>query len=432
MGSTRIRFHTTTIRAPAVAVRAAAAAVVLLGLAAAPAAAQSPPATAGPTTVKVPPTGARTCLGLQQNGRSAPQSCTDAGPLALIPKQDGMLRAGPPDYEAVAGQPLTSCVRDRVSGLVWEGKPDSGKLAWMRTQAGPPGTGKLIDSYGPHNEPAPGSRANTDAYSYYGDGRPGDAMAYVAQVNAMRLCGFTDWRLPTVAELYGLIDLGELINERTGRWPAEQAAVDARWLPNTVPGNYLSSEPDDQTRIWCVSFKLGFVYSCNRRMERKPQPLFIRLVRGPEVPETGRWREVPDERGVPGGVVEDRHTGLAWRRCDEPQVWNGQRCTGTAGRYRYVQALQHASTQPGWRLPTIKEVNSLAERWFKKLDIPAADFPASGTQPLREGYRSSTVCTAGPATREARAWIGGWVLGGGGDISCEAQPMPLGVRLVRE
>ncbi|MDZ4357158.1 MAG: DUF1566 domain-containing protein, partial [Variovorax sp.] len=193
-----------------------------------------------------------------------------------------------------------------------------------------------------------------------------------------------------------------------------------------------SSEPNDQTRMWCVSFTNGFVYSCNRRMDSKPQPLFVRLVRGPEVPETGRWREVPDERGVPGGVVEDRHTGLAWRRCEEPQVWNGRRCTGTTRRYDYVQALQHASAQPGWRLPTIKEVNSLAERWLKKLDIPAADFPVSGAPPLSEGYWSSTVCSAGPATRSASAWIRAWVLGAGGDTSCEARVVRLEVRLVRE
>ena len=413
-------------------VRTAAVAIVLLGQSLAPVAAQSSAVNAGPATVGVPPTGARVCLGLQQDGRPAPQSCTDTGPLALIPKQDGMLRADRTGYEAVAGQPLTSCVRDRASGLVWEGKPDSGKLAWMRTQAGPQGTGMLINTYGPHNQPAPGSRANTDAYSYYGDGRPGDAMAYVAQVNAMRLCGFTDWRLPTVAELHGLIDLGELVDARSAKSPAERAAVDARWFPNTVPGNYLSSEPHDETRMWCVSFTVGFVYSCNRRMDRKPQPLFVRLVRGPEAPETGRWREAPDERGVPGGVVEDLHTGLAWRRCEEPQVWNGLRCTGTTQRYDYVQALQHASAQPGWRLPTIKEANSLAERWLRKLDIPATDFPASGTPPLREGYWSSTVCSAGPATRDAGAWVRAWVLGAGGDISCEARLMRLEVRLVRE
>ncbi len=209
-------------------------------------------------------------------------------------------------------------------------------------------------------------------------------------------------------------------------------AIDLRWFPYTVPGHYLSAEPDDQTRMWCVDFRSGYVYSCNRRMEGKPAPLFVRLVRGPEAPEAGRWREAPDERGVPGGVVEDRHTGLVWRRCEEPQVWNGQRCTREAGRYNYVQALQRAGAQPGWRLPTIKEANSLAQRWFKQLDIPPTDFPKSGAPPLREGYWSSTVCGGRPATSTATASISGWALGGGGDIYCEARPMRLGVRLVRE
>ncbi|MGE8317272.1 MAG: DUF1566 domain-containing protein [Comamonas sp.] len=407
--------------------RAIAAALALLAMA--PALAAEPPVPA-----KVPPTGAQTCLALdpQLDGWPTPQPCTDAGPGTLIPKQDGMRGAGLPAYEAVADFPLTSCVRDRISGLVWEGKTDSGKLEWMRRTAGPQGTGKLIDTYGPHHEPAPGSRANTDAYSYHGDGRPGDAMAYVAQVNAMRLCGFGDWRLPTVFELFGITAFDGVSDPAAQ--PGYQLSIDVRWFPHTMPGHYLAAEPSDQTRMWCVDFVMAYVFSCNRRMERRPPPLFVRLVRGPEAPETGRWREAPDERGVPGGIVEDRYTGLAWRRCEEPQRWNGRSCTGEARRYNLVHALQYASLQKGWRLPTIKEVNSLPERWFKQLDIPATDFPGPGPeqQPLRAGYWSATICGGSPATKTARASVSGWALGGGGDIYCEARPMRLGVRLVRE
>ena len=415
--------------------RDVAAGFALLVLATALAAAQPPEAGTG-LPVKVPPTGVQTCLAFdaKKDDWPTPQPCTGSSAMRLLPKQDGMLGAGPPVYEAVAGRSLTECVRDRVSGLVWEGKPDSGKLQWMGKTAGPPGTGDLIDSYGPHNEPRPKSRANTDAYSYHGDGRPGDAMAYVAQVNAMRLCGYTDWRLPTVSELFGIADVNTLmdVDQRSRRITLRQPAIDERWFPNTVAGYYLTAEPVDQTDMWCVDFRKAYVFGCHRQMRAGTQPLFVRLVRGPEAPETGRWREAADERGVPGGMVEDRHTGLVWRRCEEPQTWNGKRCTGTAKRYNYVQAVQHAAAQPGWRLPTVKEGNSVVERWLQQLDIPPSDFPATGAEPLHLGFWSSTVCTASPETPTARAAISAWVVSDGGNLYCESRTMGLGVRLVRE
>lgn len=420
--------------------RLTASATVLLAASAAPAAGQQ---AVGPV-VKVPPTGVQVCLALNmkqqdeatgRKGWPTPQACLDAGPLPMIPKQDGMRPANWPAYERVADHPLTSCVRDRASGLVWEGKVDSGKLAWMGRTVSPTGAGTLIETYGPHHEAEPGSRASTDAYSYWGDGRRGDAMAYVAQVNATQLCGYTDWRLPTVAELHGLV----LLDKAPVAWwsspPLIQPAVDARWLPNTVPGSYLTSEPHDERRIWCVSFSSGYVFACNRIMEeRKSQPLFVRLVRGPEAPEAGRWREAPDEHGVAGGAVEDRHTGLVWRRCEEPQIWDGRRCTRVAQAYDYIEALQHASQQAGWRLPSVKEVNSPVERCYQKLDIPASDFPKPGLerQPLRAGYWTSTVCAAKPETSSARALIRGWALGNGGNVYCEARTERHGLRLVRE
>ena len=393
--------------------------------------------------VKVPPTGAQMCLALnmkqqdwptKRSGWPTPQACANAGPLPLIPKQDGMPRPSLPAYERVADYPLTSCVRDRVSGLVWEGKTDSGKLEWMDKTASPTGTGTLIETYGPHHAAEPGSRASTDAYSYWGDGRRGDAMAYVAQVNAMQLCGYADWRLPTVAELHGLVLLDKLLGVQNAL-PPFRPTVDMHWLPNTVSSSYLTSEPHDDRRIWCVNFSSGYVFACNRIMvEAKSQPLFVRLVRGAEAPETGRWREAPDERGVAGGMVEDRHTGLVWRRCEEPQSWDGRRCTRAAQAYDYVEALQHASQQTGWRLPSVKEVNSLVERWYQKLDIPASDFPKPGSDSrlLRAGYWTATVCAGRPETETARAFIRGWALSDGGNIYCEARTERHGVRLVRE
>jgi hypothetical protein len=52
-----------------------------------------------------------------------------------------------------------------------------------------------------------------------------EAAVYVANVNSIGLCGFTDWRLPTPAELLGIIDYGAV---GTGQ------KVDGAFFPNTV------------------------------------------------------------------------------------------------------------------------------------------------------------------------------------------------------
>ena len=415
-------------------VRASATAVVTVALAAGVLPGRA--AAAGlDGTVPIAPTGVRTCLALdeQLDRWPTPQPCADSGPLRVLPKQDGMPPARQLGFEAIAHYPLTECVRDRVTGLVWEGKPDSGLLKDPQLSKKPAQMDLLIGTYGPQLAPVPGSRANTDAYSYWGDGRAGDAMAYVAQVNALRLCGYTDWRLPTVAELHGLADLGKAAALQFGP-PLVLPVVDAHWLPNTVPGSYVSAEPRDDQHMWCVNFGTGYVYACHRIMRPHVQPLFVRLVRGREAPETGRWRLAADENGVAGGVVEDLYTGLAWRRCEEPQIWDGRRCTRAARTYDYVMALTRASEQTGWRLPTVKEMNSLVERWYKVLNIPAASFPAPNQDRPSPGmgYWTSTVCSSKPESSTARAFIRGWAIGSNGNVYCEERGEPHRIRLVRQ
>ena len=175
-------------------------------------------------------------------------SCTGAAALALNSAQDGMIGrdlSSPSStdgslgfsFSAVDSYASTECVKDNLTGLVWEGKTTSG------------------------------TRANTNSYSNYGDSRTGDASSYVVTINAASLCGFTDWRLPTRDELQGLVDYSVANPSPT---------LDATWFPNAVVGFYWTASPylGSSSKAWYVSFANGYV-SSNARSGK----LQVRLVR---------------------------------------------------------------------------------------------------------------------------------------------------------
>ncbi len=181
-------------------------------------------------------------------GSDSPVSCTGAAALALNSAQDGMIGrdvSSPSStdgnlgfsFSTVGSYASTDCVKDNLTGLVWEGKTTSGE------------------------------RTNTNSYSNYGDNRAGDASSYVVAVNAASLCGFTDWRLPTRDELQGLVDYSVANPSPT---------LDATWFPNAVVGWYWSASPylGSSSKAWYVSFANGYV-SSNARSGK----LQVRLVR---------------------------------------------------------------------------------------------------------------------------------------------------------
>ena len=42
-------------------------------------------------------------------------------------------------------------------------------------------------------------------------------------------------------------------------------------------------------------------------------------------------------------------------------MWNGSTCTGSASVFTHEAALAHATLQAGWRMPNVKELNSLVD-----------------------------------------------------------------------
>ena len=98
-----------------------------------------------------------------------------------------------------------------------------------------------------------------------------------------------------------------------------------------------------------------------------------------------------------GSEVTDAQTGLVWRRCAEGMAWSGSTCTGSAATYSHEGALARAQSQSGWRLPSVKELASIAERGRSNPAIDSAAFPATPST----RFWSSTPFVGYPAD----AWV---------------------------
>jgi len=102
-----------------------------------------------------------------------------------------------------------------------------------------------------------------------------DALAAVAKLNEQSFGGFTDWRLPTVEELF-------LLADRTKYNPA----IDTAFFPSCKSDWYwtatddASEEKDEETGhsdyAWVVHFSHGRSSICNRTYSHR-----VRAVRGP-------------------------------------------------------------------------------------------------------------------------------------------------------
>ena len=158
-----------------------------------------------------------------------------------------------------------SCVRDNVTGLVWEVKTDDGAFqdkdytySWYSEEV----NGGFEGDQTGANATCLLTSCNTSAY--------------VQAVNAQGLCGFYDWRLPNHHELFSLMHLGI----------ADDVAIDEDYFPNT---GAVSTEPlwswtsvpsadgvnsDDAQNAWALDFDSGVDNFLNKSSAAR-----VRLVR---------------------------------------------------------------------------------------------------------------------------------------------------------
>ena len=149
-----------------------------------------------------------------------------------------------------------SCVRDNVTGLIWEVKTTDGGIR---------DTGNTYTWYNSTgiND---GGLAGTDNGGSCTDTDKCDTEKFVDSVNTEGLCGAMDWRLPEKEELRSLVDYGSYL-----------PAIDTDYFPNTQPAIYWSITPVSSNYIlaWNTYFNYGDVY-----YSFKSGASFVRLVRG--------------------------------------------------------------------------------------------------------------------------------------------------------
>ncbi|MES2952117.1 MAG: DUF1566 domain-containing protein [Pseudomonadota bacterium] len=148
-----------------------------------------------------------------------------------------------------------ACTRDNITGLTWEVKTTSG----LRSSA---------STYSWYSASATtnGGNVGLAATGSCSLGTGCDTEKFVTDVNAIALCGYSDWRLPSRRELLTLLLMD-------GTSPA----VDATYFPNSVASDYWSSSTNAAltTGAWAVHFGTGISTAVTKSTSSA-----VRLVRG--------------------------------------------------------------------------------------------------------------------------------------------------------
>ncbi len=192
----------------------------------------------------------------------------------------------------------------------------------------------------------------------------GEKLTYAEVFKKARSCrtgGYDDWRVPTIKELYSLILFtGRMIPGRITPF------IDTRYF-NQPFGDVARGERDIDAQTWSATkykgttihneesvFGVNFIdgrikgYPLSHPRDRRPNKLFVRLVRGQTGYGTNHFVDNGD------GTITDTATGLMWQKDDS------QKGMDWGDALAYAEKLKLAG-HDDWRLPNAKELQSIVD-----------------------------------------------------------------------
>jgi hypothetical protein len=233
---------------------------------------------------------------------------------------------------------------------------------------------------------------NEPAYEDNGDGTvtdlntglmwqsdPGDKMTFkqaVAGAPKCKLAGYTDWRLPTIKELYSLILFSGTDPDPMSRNSSRQRPfintkyfkfqygnpdrgeriIDSQFATST---KYVSTTMRGEQTMFGVNFADGRIKGYGLRSPRtgRDKKFYVLYVRGNTKYGNNDYKDNGD------GTITDRATGLMWMKVDSGKLQAGK---NKDGKLNWQEALDWAENleyagYSDWRLPNIKELQSIVD-----------------------------------------------------------------------
>ncbi|HRX84951.1 MAG TPA: DUF1566 domain-containing protein [Phycisphaerae bacterium] len=255
-------------------------------------------------------------------------TCPSAG--QAFSGQDAQFAGAAPVY-TLSADGLT--VHDDVTGLTWQRSPDSDR---------------------------DGDIDAADKYTF------AEAQAYPAALNAEAFGGFTDWRLPTIKELYSLIDFRgtdpsgcddfatcpfivpfidtDYFDFAYGDTSAGERIIDSQYASSTV---YVAPTPSG-TLLFGVNFADGRIKGYGLIIGGGDKTFFVICVRGGANYGVNNFIDLGD------GTILDRATGLQWQQGDSGTGLDWQNALA------YAENL-NLGGHADWRLPNAKELQGLLD-----------------------------------------------------------------------